>query len=487
MGCEHFAHIHMEDDLTLVAVAVIAARHSADWRQLHRWEPQLQRASTIDLAPFHSLLLPLRSSAQRAVAAREAEALRTQNHRWPASDALSASAALGVAILRGSANNNEDRLATLLSIDAHRFSARLFTSELEPTAVAHLESVNEGRHSSMAHLNDANLAHRLSRYHIILDCSGHTRGNRLAVLARRPAAVATAVLGYPGSYGGHGLVDYLTVDRLVCAAAAPSTARCNCPRERLSILPTSYMVPPQSRGQLSLPPTQASGLRVRGQQSLPPGRSGRSGGAGGGGAGGSPATTARRPLLGSFTRTDRWHPSSFELWTAILRHTGPRTRLVLLAEDATVQRRISDELAAHGLQAHRALFGRYRSHKASHLARHAQLTLCVDSTPLYASHTTGADCLWAAVPLLTLPAEGWASRVGTSTLSAVSQPLTASTSAKALVDLAARLIAPPSSSSGPVRVLEKDADQARGLRRAIVLSMAAPPFSLGSLRALVRQ
>ena len=457
---------------TIPEFVIIAARHSADWRQLHIWEPQLQRANSIDLAPFHSLLLPLRSSAQRAVAAREAEALRTQNHRWPASDALSASAALGVAILRGSANNNEDRLATLLSIDAHRFSARLFTSELEPTAVAHLESVNEGRHSSMAHLNDANLAHRLSRYHIILDCSGHTRGNRLAVLARRPAAVATAVLGYPGSYGGHGLVDYLTVDRLVCAAAAPSAARCHCPRERLSMLPTSYMVPPQSRS----------------RHSLPPGRSGRSDGGGGSGAG-SPAKTARRPILGSFTRTDRWHPSSFEHWTAILRHTGPRTRLVLLSEDATVQRRISDELAAHGLQAHRVLFGGYRSHKASHLARHARLTLCVDSTPLYASHTTGADCLWGAVPLLTLPAEGWATRVGTSILSAASQPLTASTSAKALVDLAAHLIAPSSSSSGSVRVgvLENDADKARRLRRAIVLSMAAQPFSLGSLRVLVRQ
>jgi len=313
--------VHM-GSVDFLADAAIAARHSADWRQLHRWEPQLQRVNSIDLAPFHSLLLPLRSSAQRAVAAREAEALRTQNHRWPASDALPVSAALGVAILRGSANNNEDRLATLLSIDAHLFSAWLFTSELEPTAVAHLESENEGRHSSMAHLNDATLARRLSRYHIILDCSGHTRGNRLAVLARRPAAVATAVLGYPGSYGGHGLVDYLTVDRLVCAAAAPSAARCHCPRERLSMLPTSYMVPPQSRSRHSLPPGRS-------------GRSGRSDGGGGSGAG-SPATTARRPILGSFTRTDRWHPSSFEIWTAILRHTGPRSRLVLLSEDANV-------------------------------------------------------------------------------------------------------------------------------------------------------
>jgi len=318
----HSTFTWLMGSVDFLADAAIAARHSADWRQLHRWEPQLQRVNSIDLAPFHSLLLPIRSSAQRAVAAREAQALRTQNHRWPASDALPASAALGVAILRGSANNNEDRLATLLSIDAHRFSAWLFTSELEPTAAAHLESENEGRHSSMAHLNDENLARRLSRYHIILDCSGHTRGNRLAVLARRPAAVATAVLGYPGSYGGHGLVDYLTVDRLVCAAAAPSAARCHCPRERLSMLPTSYMVPPQSRSRHSLPPGRS-------------GRSGRSDGGGGSGAG-SPATTARRPILGSFTRTDRWHPSSFEIWTAILRHTGPRSRLVLLSEDANV-------------------------------------------------------------------------------------------------------------------------------------------------------
>ena len=41
--------------------------------------------------------------------------------------------------------------------------------------------------------------------------------------------------------------------------------------------------------------------------------------------------------------------------------------------------------------------------KELHLTRHAVLSLGLDTSPLYASHTTAADALRQGVPLLPLP------------------------------------------------------------------------------------
>ena len=41
--------------------------------------------------------------------------------------------------------------------------------------------------------------------------------------------------------------------------------------------------------------------------------------------------------------------------------------------------------------------------KEQHVTRHALLSLAVDTSPLYAAHTTAADALRQGVPLLPLP------------------------------------------------------------------------------------
>ena len=49
--------------------------------------------------------------------------------------------------------------------------------------------------------------------------------------------------------------------------------------------------------------------------------------------------------------------------------------------------------------------------KEQHVTRHALLSLVLDTSPLYAAHTTAADALRQGVPLLPLPGPSFASRV----------------------------------------------------------------------------
>lgn len=59
--------------------------------------------------------------------------------------------------------------------------------------------------------------------------------------------------------------------------------------------------------------------------------------------------------------------------------------------------------------------------KPLHLARFRLADLLLD-TFIYGAHTTASDALWAGVPVLTCPGEGFASRVGASLVTAVGLP-----------------------------------------------------------------
>ena len=292
--------------VTEVAHAALEARYGADWRGLPLDEHVLAedgvaactvaaRASLLPpLGAFQSLLLPISPSRQLAVAIAHAAAIIRQN--GPGIDLAAPSVPpLGVAIVRGSANANTGRLVSLLSLSRPDFAPSLFTTQLDAAALAELRAAAPGGrivHTPLGGVPAKEAADQLSRRcAILVDCSGHTAGNLLHALARRPCPVATSALGYAGSYGG-GLVDYLGADRIV----TPPTARhSRAQSERLSISPHTYQVVQTASGSALAPPAPTA-LSV--------------------------ASSA--PLLGSFTRAVRWHPSSFALWAGV-RITASRT------------------------------------------------------------------------------------------------------------------------------------------------------------------
>ena len=105
-------------------------------------------------------------------------------------------------------NANEERIAALLSLSPRAFETALLTTQLEAHAAVRIRRRARLEHVALAGVGDDDAARSLAARGcaILVDCSGHTAGHRLGVVARRPCAVRTAALGFAGSYGG-GLVD----------------------------------------------------------------------------------------------------------------------------------------------------------------------------------------------------------------------------------------------------------------------------------------
>ena len=69
---------------------------------------------------------------------------------------------------------------------------------------------------------DAQIGDAIARagIHVLIDLMGHTTGNRLGVLARRPAPVQAHYLGYPGTIGAT-YIDYFVTDRVATPPELP--------------------------------------------------------------------------------------------------------------------------------------------------------------------------------------------------------------------------------------------------------------------------
>ena len=94
--------------------------------------------------------------------------------------------------------------------------------------------------------------------------------------------------------------------------------------------------------------------------------------------------------------------------------------LWLLVDNATAQHNLRREATARGIAPDRLIFAN-RMTQADHLARHRLADLFLDTLP-YNAHTTASDALWMGVPVLTLAAETFASRVAASLLTAAHLP-----------------------------------------------------------------
>lgn len=463
----------------LVASACIDARYAVSWRGMAALEVLLRRAladddlrSALGIAPFFALLLPLPPDAASKIASAHARFLLQGASRLrlpPPSPTLSS---MRISFLRGSSNSNAERVAALLSLDAASFETRLFSSRFEPSALRELSRLLhpaplhhvdlgetdavEGDGSQPRGLAEHVAATRIaaSRPHVLVDCSGHTAGGFVGALARRPAHVSVGALGFPGSYGG-GLVDYITADRVVAQPVLQAGAvrgGATAFAERLAILPVTYVVAPWEPPP---PPDADRDALLRRPR----------------GVGSS------WPVVGSFTRSVRWHPDSLALWAAVLRVgcAAPRApALWLLAEpdvptqpgvqpgaDLQVRSRLAAEWGALGLRTRSLRFSSWTADKPTHLARHAALALSLDTTPLYGSHTTASDSFFASVPLLTLPAATWASRVGGSVGAAAGAPQAAADSLRAYEGLAEALLCDRRGPAGAARRARAGGSRAR--------------------------
>lgn len=216
---------------------------------------------------------------------------------------------------------------------------------------------------------------------IVIDLMGFVAGNRLGVVAQRPAPVQVNYLGYPGTMGA-GYMDYIIGDRTIIPEEDfPFYS------EQVVWLPDSYY------------PTDA-GLRIAEHR---PSR-----------------RDCGLPEAGfvfcCFNNTYKITPEIFDVWMRLLAAKDGSV-LWLMETSATARANLCREAERRGLAAERLIFAP-RLPVAGHLARCGQADLVLDTLP-YNAHTTATDALWAGVPVVTCTGSTFVARVATSLLKAV--------------------------------------------------------------------
>jgi predicted O-linked N-acetylglucosamine transferase (SPINDLY family) len=218
---------------------------------------------------------------------------------------------------------------------------------------------------------------------ILIDLDGFVLGARPQIAALRPAPLQLRYLDFPGTTAAP-FFDYLVGDAIVTPPAdQPLYA------ERLATLPGCYQVNAASQEAAAAPSRAACGLE------------------------------GFDTVFCSFNTNTKIEPAVFALWMEIL-GAVPGSALWLLGESELGARNLREAARARGIDPQRLVFAGFVP-RAQHLARIAHADLFLD-TLVYNAHTTASDALWAGVPVLTLPGDSFASRVGASLVTAAGLP-----------------------------------------------------------------
>jgi len=221
--------------------------------------------------------------------------------------------------------------------------------------------------------------------HIAVDLKGHTKGSRMDLFAQRTAPIQMHYLGYPGTLGMPGAIDYLVADRVLI----PESSR-PFYTEKIIELPDSYQVNDRQR---TIDPVVPSRLEL-----------------------GLPENAF---VFCCFNNNYKITREVFQLWMQLLQDK-PDSVLWLLADNDAAARNLKQAARDAGIDPERLIFAQ-RAGLPQHLARHAQADLFLDTWP-YNAHTTASDALWAGLPVLTCMGQTFASRVGASLLMACNLP-----------------------------------------------------------------
>jgi protein O-GlcNAc transferase len=214
---------------------------------------------------------------------------------------------------------------------------------------------------------------------ILVDLSGHTAFNRLAVFARKPAPVQVTWLGYLNTTGLSAM-DYRITDHLACPDAGFDALH----SERLARLPHSQWC--------YQPPAECPAV-------VP-----------------SPAVASGTVTFACFANLAKIGPHVIELWSELLQRV-PGSRLLLVRRGLTSLS--EDYLArfrAHGIAEERILLEEAKPFR-EYLELHGRADIVLDTFP-YAGGTTTCHALWMGVPVVSFAGRSIPSRSGASLLTA---------------------------------------------------------------------
>ncbi len=274
----------------------------------------------------------------------------------------------------------------LRELDRNRFEVFLYatgSSQDEQTRLAH--SRVEHWVDAMA-MTDAQLAARIDAdaIDVLMDLSGHTSHNRMALFGRRAAPVQVSYLGYPGTTGVPN-IDYLLGDAVV----TPPEDDALCSETVLRLPGTVFCYAPEE--DYPLPAFDA-------------------------------AMAQRALTFASFNNVPKLTPRTLRLWARVLLAV-PGSRLLLKAPTFRdpgaidlFRRRLADLGVAPERIECRGPVG-----LPDMMAEYADVDIALDPVP-YNGGTTSLQALWMGVPVLTLHGHSFVSRMGASFMRAAGLP-----------------------------------------------------------------
>ena len=272
-----------------------------------------------------------------------------------------------------------------------RLDPKAFEVTMYFTGVSHDEQTQLAKRRvahwvEVTNWSDALLARRIEEdgIDILLDLSGHTSMQRMALFGQRAAPVQATFLGYPGSTGVPN-IDWLVADPVVAPKGSEGLFS-----EKLARLPNSvFCFAPE----VDYPYpnfTQAH---------------------------------ATRPLtFGSFNNVPKLTPHTVKLWAAVL-HEVPGSRLLLKApsfKDEGAVAAFSQRFEAEGIARERLEF-RGPVGLTDMMAEYADVDIALDPVP-YNGGTTTLQALWMGVPVVVKAGGNFVSRMGASFMAAAGLP-----------------------------------------------------------------
>jgi protein O-GlcNAc transferase len=238
---------------------------------------------------------------------------------------------------------------------------------------------------------------------ILLDLSGHTTHNRMALLARRVAPVQVSFLGYPHSTGVPNM-DWILADRVLAPAGCETLFS-----EQVYLMPQAvFCYAPETPY-----PYPAYG-----------------------------DTHLTRPLtFGSFNNLPKLTHRTLRLWAQVLQAV-PHARLLIKApsfKDPSAIDALGARLQALGVDLARVEF-RGPSGLTEMMAEYEDVDIALDTVP-YNGGTTSLQALWMGVPVLVMQGHNFVSRMGASFMSAAGLPEWVAQTDAQYVELARRMAA----------------------------------------------
>jgi protein O-GlcNAc transferase len=231
------------------------------------------------------------------------------------------------------------------------------------------------RWSKVLGLSDDALAEhiRADGIDILVDLSGHTAYNRLAVFARKPAPLQISWLGYPGT-SGLSAIDYRPMSRF----AAPQGKLDALFTEKLLYLPSAAapFQPDASAPEVNELPALERGYLT----------------------------------FGSFNRPSKLGDRVVTLWSRVLSALPNSRMLIGSVDEAELRASLIERFSRHGISPDRLDFHPRRP-MAEYLALHHEVDVILDTFP-YSGGTTSNHAVWMGVPILTLAGDRLSQRQG---------------------------------------------------------------------------